>query len=595
MGDFAMNQSSARSVPVRRNNRPAGSALKAMALCLALLGAGIVADAVEPQDIAAQLRTATALHQRADYAHSIPLLKLIVQKSPRNYMANLLLGIDLMRSGSVQQALAPLKLAATVRPDDGAPQAYLAQAGTALGDFAMAAEALQSAVTASGGEEQYLMAWANYCVDRFRFLGMSLSQTKQGEAAELRMEAWIHPLGDQARESLLEQAAAADPDHPGLWGELGAAQLESHEPAKAAESLKQAEARNPRGAETLRLEALLAAGEGKWPEAEKHLLILGAHSPSELARVLGLWPARLLPAPSVAGAVWDCLRNSKAPCPLVAAQPQGGEGLSAKDLYAEGRWEQLKALPQAAPGNDQELFRGVALARTGDCPHAISTLERELNADLLTASFWLQFCYANEELRTDGRLSAAGNQVGLHELRGDVALRLRYDAATAQKEYTAALKSRPKDPRLLARLAEAASTAGDTAHARSAAQAALAADPRQSSALRTLAAIALDQRDYAEALGRLKQLAVLQPKDPWVQAELGVVSGQLGQPAEAVRYLQPLLAAGYPDKKGALHAQLAGALRKLGRDDEARQAAAEASRLANLSMEVHPGSADAHQ
>lgn len=252
------------------------------------------------------------------------------------------------------------------------------------------------------------------------------------------------------------------------------------------------------------------------------------------------------------------------------------------------------ALPSPTTGDSQEFFRGVALARTGDCPHSVETLERGLSADVQAAGFWLQFCYANEEARTDARLSAAGNQVGLHELRGDVALRLRYDAATAQKEYAAALKFRPKDPRLLARLAEAANTAGDTAQARSAALAALAADPRQSSALRTLAAIALDQRDYNEALTCLKQLAVLQPNDPWVQVELGVAHGQLGHPDEAVRLLQPLLAAGYPDKKGALHAQLAGSLRKLGRDDEAKQAAAEASRLANSSMQVHPGSADAH-
>jgi len=294
MGDFAMSQSRARSLPPRCLCRAAWDALKILALGLVLLSVATAASA-EPQDLASQLQAATALHQHADYAHAVPLLRLILEKSPRNYMANLMLGVDLMRSGSVQQALAPLKLAAKIRPDDGAPQAYLAQAATALGDFSIAAEALQSAVAASGGEEQYLMAWANFCVDRFRFLGMSLSQTKQGEGAELRMEAWIHPLGDRERESLLEQAAAVDPDQPGLWGELGAAQLESHQQAKAVESLKQAESHDPRGAETLRLQALLAAAEGNWPEAEKRLLTVGAHSPSELARVMSLWPAGLLP------------------------------------------------------------------------------------------------------------------------------------------------------------------------------------------------------------------------------------------------------------------------------------------------------------
>ncbi len=37
-----------------------------------------------------------------------------------------------------------------------------------------------------------------------------------------------------------------------------------------------------------------------------------------------------------------------------------------------------------------------------------------------------------------------------------------------------------------------------------------------------------------------------------------------GHPEEALRYLGPELAAGYPDEKGALHAQLANTLRKTG-------------------------------
>jgi Flp pilus assembly protein TadD len=64
-----------------------------------------------------------------------------------------------------------------------------------------------------------------------------------------------------------------------------------------------------------------------------------------------------------------------------------------------------------------------------------------------------------------------------------------------------------------------------------------------------------------------------------------VAYGQLGQTSEAVRYLEPQLKAGYPDPKGQLHGQLAAALRKLGRAEEARQAAAEASRLANTYLE----------
>jgi tetratricopeptide (TPR) repeat protein len=568
-----------------------------LALAIALLAVATVIHATEPEDIQAELQAASALHRRADYAHSIPILKRIVQRSPRNYLANLLLGEDLLRSGSVREAMGPLQAASKARPDDGAAQAYLAEAATALGDFSSASEALESAVAGSGGAEQYLMAWANFCIDRFRFLGIATLTTKRGEGAELRIEAWSHPEGSESRATLLEQSVAADPEQRGIWGELGAAQLESQKRAQSVESLKEAEKRDPQDAETMRLEALLAASEQNWQAAGKRLSALGARSPAELGRVLGSWPPSLMPGPEVSGTVWGCLRNLAVSCPLVSAPAQGGEGLSAKELYAKGRWEQLKALaPIAATDSPESLWRGVALARTGDYAQAIPTLERGLKADERLAEFWLQVCYAKEEARTEERLSGAGNEAGLHELRGDVALRIRYDAAVAQKEYASALKARPNDPRLLARMAEACKVNGDTVHAREAALAALAVDPRQLSAMRTLAQLAINQRDYAEALIRLKQLAVMEPKDAWTQVELGVAYGKLGRPSEAAHCLGQELAAGYPDKEGALHAQLASALRKLGREDEARQAAAEASRLANSSLQSHPqGNADAPQ
>jgi tetratricopeptide (TPR) repeat protein len=554
-------------------------------------------QAAEPGDLSTQLQTASALHKRADYAHSIPLLRQIVQKSPRNYLGNLLLGVDLLRSGSVKEAMAPLRTASAVRPDDGAPQAYLAQAATALGDFALVSEALQSAVARSGGDAQYLMAWGDYCLDRFRVLELSLRTTKRGEAMEFRVEAWGHPEGSETRETLLEQSSAADPEQRGIWGELGVAQLALGKRTQAQETLKEAEQRDPQGANTLQFEALLAAEEHTWQEAEQRLLAVGVRSPSELREVLGGWPAELTPGREVSGAVWDCLRNRSATCTVLSAGPQGGEGLSAKDLYAEGRWDQLKSLPPApAVDASESLWRGVALAKTDDCPKAIPSLERGLKADELVAGFWLEACFAIETARAEARLSAEGNESARHELAGDRHLRLRYDAAAAQAEYAEALKSRPRDSELLAKLAEAYKKSDDSEHARETALAALALNPHLTSAIHTLAEMAISQRDYAEALLRLKQLAFILPKDAWTQVELGVTYGQLGNPSEALRYLGPQLVAGFPDKKGALHAQLANALRKLGRTEEAKQAAAEAARLANQTLQSNEqGNTDANK
>lgn len=563
-------------------------AASAQVLAIALPVAAQEIKAKEPEDLAAQLKTAAAFHDRADYAHSIPILKHVVQISPRDYLANLMLGEDLLRSGKPRDALPPLQAASQARPKDVVALDFTVAAAEALGDTAGESEALESAVARSGGDERHLLVWANFCLHRFHALEMALLAARQGQGAELRIVAWGNPEGSDARESLLEQSAAADPEQRGIWGELGIAQLEVGKQAEAQKSLAEAERREPQEAATLRLEALSAAVARNWQPAEERLLALGARSPAELAKALKSWPPTLVPGPWVNGAVWNCIRNPIAPCPLAAATPQGGEGLSAKDLYTEGRWEQLQALPEVATADRSQWFwRGVAQARTGDCLQAIPLLEQGLEANEREASFYLQVCYANEEDRSEERMGEAGNQGALHELKGDSALGLRNDPAGAQKEYAEALRSRPNDARLLSRLAEAYRMTGDSEHARASALSALAVDPRQASALQTLAQVAMNDRQYAEALERLKQLAALVPKDAWTQVELGIAYGQQGQPAEAVRYLGPQLAAGYPDPKGALHAQLSNALRKLGRADEARQAGAEAARLANASLESH--------
>jgi predicted Zn-dependent protease len=565
---------------------PRNVALCGGILAIALAGAAQGVKATEAEEIAAQLKTAASLHERADYLHSIPILKHIVQLSPRNYPANLMLGEDLLRSGKPQDALAPLRTASESRPDDVVALDFTVAAAEAVGDSALESEALEEAVARSGGDERHLLVWANFCLHRFHALEAALLATKQGEGVELRISAWGNPEGSETRESLLEQSAAADPEQRGIWGELGIAQLELDKHAQAQKSLEEAERREAHEAATLRLEALFAAAESNWQLSEERLRALGARSPAELAKALAAWPANLTPGAENTGAVWNCIRGNGAACPLPAAPTQGGEGLGAKDLYAEGRWEQLKALPAAAAADREEwLWRGVAQARTGDCLRAIPALERGLQANQRDGSFYLQVCYASEEQRCEGRLGEAGNQGALHELKGDSALGLRNDPAAAQKEYAEAVRSRPKDARLLARLAEVDRMLGESEQARASAQSALAVDPSQASAMQTLAQLAMSERQYAEALLRLKQLAALLPRDAWIQVELGIAHGELGHADEAVRFLAPQLASGYPDPKGALHAQLAAALRKLGRMAEAGQAAAEAARLANASLE----------
>lgn len=232
------------------------------------------------------------------------------------------------------------------------------------------------------------------------------------------------------------------------------------------------------------------------------------------------------------------------------------------------------------------------------CRESIPALERTLAAKgsgaRLDIAYQLSICYAVAAGKAASQLqSSAEDQAALDRVRGDVLLRLKGDGKGAEGEYQKAIALRPRDPALLERLAEAESTEGNTDAARQSAQAALAIDPHQREALRTLAALAMSNRDYDQALPLLRQLTVEAPSDPTVQVELGTALAQTGQAAEALQHLAPALAAGYPDEKGALHALEARVLRQLGRDGEAEKAAAEARRLSDAFQEHHGSAAAA--
>jgi predicted Zn-dependent protease len=299
-----------------------------------------------------------------------------------------------------------------------------------------------------------------------------------------------------------------------------------------------------------------------------------------------LWRNVLAPKTQIDGAAWNCLGDATTSCPQESSRIRAEDRPDAQGLYLEGRWEQLAALPAPATVESSEwLWRGVALAKTEDCPKAIVPLERGLTADGMVAAFWLQVCYSSEAERAAAQLIKEKDERAFHQLRGDLLLRLRGNPSAALREYDEAVKLQPENPALLERSAEAYAALGDTAHAKKSAMAALAIDPYQREALRTIAQTDIKDRNYADALESLKRSAAIDPRDAWAQVELGVAYGELGHPEEAVHYLQRELAAGYPDKKGALHAQLARALRKLGREDDADKAAAEAASLANAALE----------
>jgi tetratricopeptide (TPR) repeat protein len=561
-----------------------------------MLAACLVARTATQTDFEVLVKKGVTLSQQADYPGAIPVLEQARRLAPRHYLTNLFLGVDLLRSGRPAEAIDPLQVAARENPNDATAMGYLGEAQTALGDFASATESFQAAVSRAPHSEETLLEWADFGLERFRALGTWLRGTEKGSAVVRRVEAEAMEDGTKAREDLLRQSAAKDPEQPGIWGELGVAQAQLGLRSEAGESLKLARAQQPRASATWQLEALMEAAAGNWPEAEARLRALGDRSPAALQGALAAWPRTLSPDHYADGSFWQCVRERSPKCVAAAPPPKAGMGETAEQLFAEERWEQLAAAPPPAPDETAAWFRrGVALGEIGDCPQALPALERGLKDGAETAGFWLEICYGAEVDRAAAQLKSQGDEAAIHELRGDMLLRMKDDAAAAVAEYAEARRLRPKDPDLSERLAQAYFALGDMDRAKQAANDALKDDPHRILALRRLALIAMSERHYPEALAVLKKMVAMDPTNAWARVQMGTAYAQSGRPEEAVRYLQPALAAGYSDEKGALHAVLAGALRKLGRVEEAKAAAAEASRLADSFQAQGKKSPDDHQ
>ena len=115
-------------------------------------------------------------HQRADYAQALPLLKQAWKLDPHDYFVNLLLGIDLLRTGEAQKAIPFLTAASRVRPAEDFPYEYLGEAQSQLGHYADAATAFMKAVTVTHGQPDAIESWAGFSLERFRQLGRSVAQ-----------------------------------------------------------------------------------------------------------------------------------------------------------------------------------------------------------------------------------------------------------------------------------------------------------------------------------------------------------------------------------------------------------------------------------
>src|SRR5258708_38748979 len=94
---------------------------------IAFVAVSSAAQQTKSGDLEGLLTDGVALSQQADYAHAIPILERARELAPDNYQANLLLGVDFLRSGRPANAMAPLRIAAQGHVDETA-EGYLGEA-----------------------------------------------------------------------------------------------------------------------------------------------------------------------------------------------------------------------------------------------------------------------------------------------------------------------------------------------------------------------------------------------------------------------------------------------------------------------------------
>jgi tetratricopeptide (TPR) repeat protein len=549
------------------------------------------------------LQRGFALHQQQNYAGALPLLERAWKLEPHDYFANLLVGIDLLRTDRAAGAIPYLEEAARRRPKEDFPYEYLGEAQAHLRRYPEASMAYERALAVAPVSPQAIEGAVGFWLERFRELAAQLRATTKGLAAEHRLQARSHASSDPARQQLLSRAAALDPEAPGIWSELALADIRTGNVVEADANIARALGRDSADQRGFEARAILCAMQGKWSEAVRALDTIGDASPVMLARAAADWPKDLqLPASIVVGhrvaAFFRCTRTPGQACDAAdALSRRSSRSVPVATLFKEQRWESIVATPEPSAGDLTGWFhRGVAFAELERCADAIPSLERAASGrteqDIYT-KFLLSWCYAQEAGRVtrDLQQQEGENAALLYMVRGDVLLRMQADSAGAVKEYDAALVADPNDPEILERLAEAQYESGQFAEATANARLSLSIDPYRFSAMQTLARVGIEQRNYADAIPYLEKIAAHDPRDVSAQVELGTVLAQTGKPADAVEHLLPALAAGYPDEKGSLHATLGAALRKLGRDGEATQAFAQARALS----QAYQSSAHRHE
>ena len=527
------------------------------------------------------LRQGFELHQQRRFAQAIGPLERAHRLQPNDYFANLLLGIDYLRTGQTAKALPFLETASRAKPADATALGYSAEAHAASGRVDLAIGALHAAKQRDPSP-QWRAALIRLYLARFRTISQELRLTRAGLARSYRLQAQaVRERKDPKESVLLLRAYSLSPDLEGIESELAHAEIRRQRFDLARRFLRQARARNPKDLDMIAAETYLAAHTGDWEVAETRLRELGQRSRHRALAALNEWPDNVPLPDRLRHAIQQGDDSTPAGTPTTA---------SIQQLFASQNWEAVTTGVSPNGAGPDELFRlGVAQARLKRFQRAVGPLERVRTEFRYQgeADYWLALSYARlaeEEAAALSRYQSADSV--LHSVRGEILLRLAGDGAAAAEEYKKAVASSPGDPALWTGLAAAQALAGDWDRARESALRALELDPNRVLASRTLAEVCMQERDYVAAIPALERILELEPADIGAQFLLGTAYSQTGESEKALQFLRAAERRGFPDEKGRLQYLLGTVLRRLGRPEEARAAFQRSQELADAFAET---------
>src|SRR5580658_1689884 len=254
-------------------------------------GSGVAVD----KAFQSLVQRAFDLHQNGRYSEALPLLRRAYQLDSNDYFVNLLLGIDLLRTGEAKDSVSFLKAASILRPNEEFPLAYLGEAFAHESLYGEAAEAYLKAMRTAPGSAESSVAFVDFALSRFAGMSGQLRSSEAGLAAEYRLRALSLREDDVSRRQLLVHAADLQPAAPGIWTDLARATLADGDLAGAEQYLHQALERDPNDLEAWLVDAQLAARRSDWTKTVDR--INGAAQRSSFQVILAArdWPPQLRP------------------------------------------------------------------------------------------------------------------------------------------------------------------------------------------------------------------------------------------------------------------------------------------------------------